>query len=176
MTDLELAEKYIHLIQTRDWNDPELQRTGKQLHKVANVLIKVKSECFLGTGTIMFYDAKLPRKDFCLGTLNAAEFVHFHGMRTERVSDVVFYKQALFCIKSDLNEILAEVKEQYRIVASQGVARNFLINPRKDVVEWALAHKNELGISKEDIPYGLKYQTIPELKELILNNLNEKEE
>ena len=54
--------------------------------------------------------------------------------------------------------------------------RYLLANPRKDVVEWALKHKNELGLNDVDHEFIEKHQAIPELKELILNTLELKGE
>ena len=51
-----------------------------------------------------------------------------------------------------------------------------LINPRKDVVEWALKHKEELDLKKVNPGFIKEYQAIPELKELILNTLEKKGE
>lgn len=42
-----------------------------------------------------------------------------------------------------------------------------LINPRKDVVEWALENKEVLCLSKGDYEIALLYQSIPELRALI---------
>ena len=47
----------------------------------------------------------------------------------------------------------------------------FLANPRKDVVEWALKHKDELGLNKIKPEFIEEHQAIPELKELILKAL-----
>lgn len=49
-------------------------------------------------------------------------------------------------------------------------------NPRKEVVKWALKHKEELGLSKVAREFIEEYQAIPELKELILNTLEKKGE
>ena len=46
-----------------------------------------------------------------------------------------------------------------------------LANPRKEVVEWALKHKDELGLNKEDASIAEQYQAISELRELILQTL-----
>ena len=67
------------------------------------------------------------------------------------------------------------MQEQYEVVANEKVAEYFLINPRKDVVEWALKHKDELGIKNVKREFIEQHQAIPELKEMILNNLYEKE-
>ena len=46
-----------------------------------------------------------------------------------------------------------------------------LTNPRKDVIEWALKHKEELGLRYVQKRFIEKFQAIPELRELISNNL-----
>ena len=70
------------------------------------------------------------------------------------------------------DEVLQNVFKGHHVVSF----KYLLANPRKDVVEWALEHKDELGISKRDMSEVAKYQVIPELKELILNSLNDKGE
>ena len=42
-----------------------------------------------------------------------------------------------------------------------------LMNPRKDVVEWALENKDALCLDEYDYKKGLQYQTVPELRALI---------
>ena len=42
----------------------------------------------------------------------------------------------------------------------------------KDVIEWALKHKEELGLRYVQNSFIEKYQAIPELKELIFKELN----
>ena len=98
------------------------------------------------------------------------------GLLTIDLKDNFYYKQSFFCVISDLKTIEEDIKGQYQIVANEGVARCLLINPRKEVVKWALQHKDELGISNEEISKAVKYQAIPELKELILNTLEKKGE
>ena len=39
-------------------------------------------------------------------------------------------------------------------------------------MKWALQHKDELGINKEYISIATEYQAIPELKEMILDELS----
>lgn len=47
-----------------------------------------------------------------------------------------------------------------------------LANPRKDVIEWALKHKEELGLRYVQKRFIEKFQAIPELRELIFKELN----
>lgn len=177
MTDLELAENFIHLIQTKRWGNPELQEAYDDLCEVADVDMSAGVGCFLALGKILFFDETIPEKEFYLGMYNADYWLYEkNGLLTIDLKDFFHYKQSLFCIISDLKAILADIKEQYQIVANEGVAMCFLINPRSEVVKWALEHKDELGISKGDMSEVAKYQVIPKLKELILNSLNDKGE
>ena len=49
--------------------------------------------------------------------------------------------------------------------------RYLLANPRKDVIEWALKHKEGLGLNDTISAFIRKNQGHPELKELIFNTL-----
>ena len=172
MTDLELAEKFIHLVQTKHWNNHDLRKAYDDLCEVAIVDMNASDGCFLGTGTISFFDKTIPCKEFYLGIYNAEYWIYEKGgLLTIDLKDYFRYKQSLFCVISDLKTIEEDIKGQYQIVANEGVARCFLINPRRDVVKWALQHKDELGIDKEDVSIATEYQAIPELKEMILKAL-----
>ena len=176
MTDLELAENFIHLVQTKHWGNPELQKAYEDLCDVATVDVETGDRCFLASGTISFLDDNIPDKEFYLGIFNADYWVYENnGLFTLDLKDICYYKQSFFCIISDLKAIEEDIKGQYQIVANEGVARCFLINPRREVVEWALEHKDELGITEEEISKAIKYQAIPELKGIILNNYLRKE-
>lgn len=65
------------------------------------------------------------------------------------------------------DETLKKVFKGHHIVSFEYL----LANPRKDVVEWALVHKDELGIGGVSSEFIEKYQAIPELKELIFQSL-----
>ena len=172
MTDLELAENFIHLVQTKHWNNPDLQKAYDALCEVAIVDIETGDGCFLASGTISFLDDNIPDKEFYLGTYNADYWVYDNnGLLTLDLKDICYYKQSFFCVTSNLKDIEEDIEGQYQIVANEGVARCFLINPRKEVVKWALEHKDELGITKEEAIKASQYQAIPELKELILKTL-----
>ena len=69
------------------------------------------------------------------------------------------------------DEVLQKVFKGHSIVSFEYL----LANPRKDVIEWALKHKDELGLNKIKPEFIEEHQAIPELKEMILNNLYEKE-
>ena len=70
------------------------------------------------------------------------------------------------------DEVLETVFKGHHIVSFD----YFLANPRKDVVEWALKHKDELGLNKIKPEFIEEYQAIPELKALILKELGKKGE
>ena len=171
-SQIKLAENFIHLVQTKHWNNPELQKAYDDLCEIAIVDMKTGDGCFLGTGTISFLDKTIPDKEFYLGMYNAEYWVYEKGgLLTIDLKDYFYYKQSFFCVISDLKDIVEDIKGQYQIVANERVARCFLINPKKEVVEWALQHEEELGITKEEISLAAEYQAIPELKELILGSL-----
>ena len=172
MKDLELAEKFIHLVQTKHWNNHDLQKAYNDLCEVAIVDMNTSDGYFLRTGTISFFDKTIPDKEFYLGMYNADYWVYENnGLFTLDLKDICYYKQSFFCVISDLKDIEKDIKGQYQIVANEGVARCFLINPRKEVVEWALKHKEELKLTKEDYAIAKKYLAIPELREMILKAL-----
>ena len=175
MTDLELANNFIHLVQTKHWGNPELKKAYDKLCEVADVDMRAGDGYFLGIGTISFFNENLPDKEFYLGMYNADYWTYENnGLLTIDLKDFFYYKQSFFCIISDLKDIIEDIKGQYQIVANEHVARCFLINPRKEVVEWALEHKEELGFSKEEATEAAKHQAIPELKELVLKELDMK--
>lgn len=72
-------------------------------------------------------------------------------------------------LKQELtNEILQKVFKGHDVVSFVYL----LANPRKDVIEWALKHKDELGLNNNHCEFANKYQAIPELKEMILDELS----
>lgn len=70
------------------------------------------------------------------------------------------------------DEVLQNVYKGHHVVSF----KYLLANPRRDVVEWALKHKEELGLTLVKPEFVGKYQAVPELKELILNTLEKKGE
>ena len=172
MTDLELANKFINLVQTKHWGNPELQKAYDELCEVATVDMAAGDGAFLGNGTISFFDKDLSDKEFYLGMYNAEYLVYEHnGLPTLDLKDFFYYKQSFFCVISDLNDIRENMQGKYPIIANEHIARCFLINPRKEVVEWALEHRHVLGITEEEAIKAAQYQAIPELKERILKEL-----
>ena len=47
-----------------------------------------------------------------------------------------------------------------------------LANSHKDVIEWALKHKDELGVEDKHVYFAIEFQGVPELKEMILDELS----
>ena len=79
------------------------------------------------------------------------------------------------CATYPLEKIQKELTDEVlqKVIKGHGYMdfKYLLANPRKDVVEWALKHKDELnfrGVPKDFIE---ERQAIPELKELILKTL-----
>lgn len=65
------------------------------------------------------------------------------------------------------DEVLQDVFKGHHVVSF----KYLLENRRKEVVEWALKHKNELGLKKEDAIIAEQGQPIFELEQLILKTL-----
>ncbi len=70
------------------------------------------------------------------------------------------------------DEILQKIFKGHHVVSFEYL----LANPRKDVVEWALQHKEELGLGLQHLEFAEQYQANDEIKELILKTLQEKGE
>ena len=79
------------------------------------------------------------------------------------------------CATCSLEKIQEELTDEVlqKVIKGHGYSdfRYLLANPRKDVVEWALKHKDELGLNDVDHEFIEKHQAIPELKELIFKTL-----
>ena len=70
------------------------------------------------------------------------------------------------------DDVLQKVFTGHRLVDF----RYLLANPRKDVVKWALKHKDELNFRGIPPEFIEERQAVPELKELILKELGKKGE
>ncbi|MBP5343773.1 MAG: hypothetical protein J6Y85_01690 [Alphaproteobacteria bacterium] len=70
------------------------------------------------------------------------------------------------------DEILQKIFKGHHVVSFEYL----LANPRKDVVEWALKHKEELGLGVQHLEFAEQYQANDEIKELIVKTLQEKGE
>ena len=94
------------------------------------------------------------------------------GEYNSSIQSEIDIKCAVFPIdelKQELtNKILQKVFKGHDVVSFVYL----LTNPRKDVIEWALKHKEELGLRYVQNSFIEKYQAIPELKELIFKELN----
>ena len=53
-----------------------------------------------------------------------------------------------------------------------GINSYLLMNPRKEVVEWALENNEALGIEPYEFEMGLDHQVIPEINSLIKRKIN----
>ena len=108
------------------------------------------------------YEKGLESKDFTLKTLHTL-VIHLM-QRNERnctisdlyiISDYIFNFQCRYFMMSDLKTIKSILKNNREEELWSSVYDSYdpmshfylLFNPRKDVVEWALKHSNELGIS-----------------------------
>ncbi|MBP5343772.1 MAG: hypothetical protein J6Y85_01685 [Alphaproteobacteria bacterium] len=84
-------------------------------------------------------------------------------------------KCAIYPLKKLQEELTDDILQKVINEHTAWLFEYLLINPRKDVVEWALKHKEELGLNKVERNFVEKYQVIPELRELIFNTLEVKE-
>ena len=170
MTNIEIANHLIHLLQTKVEPDMELNNAFNALYEVADC--EYEKGQLLAKGHITFADKNLPDIDFVFGESMASAYDAFAaGYETRIYLDEAWNRAARFCATEPLQEILCEVQDNYAIVAHEDVSEFLLINPRKDVVDWALKHKDELGLNKVKPEFIEKHQAIPELKELILKAL-----
>ncbi len=81
-----------------------------------------------------------------------------------------------FCAVAPLGLIQKKLKGQYHIAAQEGAGKFLLISGRKDVIEWALAHRHDLELDKISPAHVLKYQTFPRLRNLIFKTMGWKYE
>ena len=97
-------------------------------------------------------------------------FLEYARYRTDQSS--IDTKCATFNLEQIQDELTDEVLQ--KVFKGHNVVsfKYLLANPRKEVVEWALKHKNELGLNHNHCEFANKYQAIPELKELIFKELN----
>lgn len=177
MTDLEIVENFINLQKTEFFaEEKEVQEAYDDFIKVADYH-EIYSGTLVAKWTITSCNNSFPAFDVYLGA-NNAECIAFYNqyMEFEEHGSFIYSQQCLFCSSESLEKIIEEVQEQYEVVSEEGVARYFLANPRKDVVEWALKHKDELKLNNVDHEFIEKHQAIPELKELILKELGKKGE
>ena len=101
-------------------------------------------------------------------------FLEYARYRTEQPS--IDTRCATFSLEQIQEELTDEVLQNVYKGHNRVSFKYFLANPRRDVVEWALKHKEELGLTLVKPEFVEKYQAIPELKELILNTLGKKGE
>lgn len=172
MTEIEIADRFIELIQTKNFDESEVQKAYKELQKVADIDVGLDDGRVVTLGCVSFFDKALPEKEFYLGRKNAEWIVYGNAeMNFSEQYWVLHAVQQLFCVIENLKTIKKEIEGHLSIIAHEGIASYLLINPRKDVVEWALAHKDELGLVNVNHDFIEKYQAIPELKELIFQSL-----
>ena len=95
------------------------------------------------------------------------------------IDQILYYGQRdnirVKCITSDLktikkeltDKVLQTVFNKHYVVTLEF----FLLNSRRDVVEWALKHQDALGISCEDYAFVSQYQANSGLRKYILERL-----
>ena len=177
MTDLEIVENFINLQKTKFYSEEkEVRKAYEDFCKVAEYDDCEATGELVEKWGINSLNDTFPSFDLYLGRTNA-ECISRDNQYMDYLehSWTIYYQECLFCSTESLERITEDVQEQYEVVANEKVAEYFLINPRKDVVEWALKHKDELGIKNVKREFIEQHQAIPELKEMILNNLYEKE-
>lgn len=175
MDHKELLKKYLEKINEGDFYSKEFENISQEFHKIADLDIGISP--LIVACEVYYVDKNIPDETVYLGAQKAARYRYDNQLLDPDFGEANAYSVEIeFCLTENLETIIDEVKEQYQIVANEGVAEYFLINPRKDVVEWALEHKDELGFNYVEPEFVEKYQAIPELKELILNTLELKGE
>lgn len=109
-------------------------------------------------------------------------FQHFEGDDAYSLKDLISRADQYLidreCATLSLKELQEELTDDVLEKVFKGhdvvIFSYLLTNPRKDVVEWALKHKEELGLKGVKRKFVEEYQVVPELKELILNTLGKK--
>ena len=172
MKDIEIADRFIKLIQTKNFDELEVQEAYEALQKVADIDVGLDDGRVVTLGCVSFFDKALPEKEFYLGRKNAEWIVYGNAeMNFSEQYWVLHAVQQLFCVIENLKTIKKEIEGHLSIMAHEGIASYLLINPRKDVVEWALAHKDELDLRNVNPDFIKEHQAIPELRDLILKTL-----
>lgn len=175
MDHKELLKKYLEAIEDCNFDSEENRSAIEEFEEIADLDIgdsPLVVEC-----EVYYGDENILDETVYLGAQSVGYYQYNRQWLDPEVGQAFAYEgEVEFCLTEDLKTIEEEVKEQYRIVANEGVAKFFLINPRKDVVEWALKHKDELRLTTVNREFIEKHQAIPELKELILNTLEKKGE
>lgn len=152
------------------------------------VEIRVESECFISTITITDTEGK--EHEFITNAKSGNYFDYWMGFNhfesdhalslKHLISDTDEYFIDRICATYSLKKLQEELTDDVLQKVFKGhnvVSFAYLLaNPRKDVVEWALQHKEELGLKKVKRGFIAEYQAIPELKKLILNTLEKKGE
>ena len=170
MEHKELLKRCLEAIEDCNFDSEENREAIEEFEEIADLDIgdsPLVVEC-----EVYYSDENIPDETVYLGAQSVGYYQYNRQWLDPEVGQAFAYEgEVEFCLTEDLKTIEEEVKGQYRIVANEGVAKFFLINPRKDVVEWALKHKDELRLTTVKREFIEKHQAIPELKELILNTL-----
>jgi len=176
MKDVEIADHFIKLIQTKNFNEPEVLEAYKALKKIAHLTVE-ESQMLVSNGFIQFFDKSLPDKNFYLGHYNAVSINDYDLPEEEkRCEDFKKFPGIQFCAKSSMDEIKRLFKEQYQIAIQEDTSKVFFMNNNREVIEWALEHKSELGLDKLDVEFVRKYQDNVILRNLIFKSYGLKEE
>lgn len=105
----------------------------------------------------------------------------FYGKRFPgAMNQIIYYAQRdaihLRCILANLRQIKDELKPKIlkKVIRGHYIAdfQCLLANPRKNVVEWALKHKDYLNYDFQDRNFAKYNQKNPELRKLILKTLD----
>ena len=170
MDHKELLKKYLEAIEDCNFDSEKNRIAIEEFEEIADIDFgdsPLVVEC-----EVCYADENIPDETVYIGAQSAEYYQYNNQWLDPEVGRALAYEgEVEFCSSEDLKTIEEEVKGQYSIAANEGVARFFLINPRKDVVEWALKHKDELQLTTVKREFIEKHQAIPELKQLILNTL-----
>ena len=137
----------------------------------ATITIVTEDEEYEGTTNLISGDFFEAWQDFDCG--------YPEGMKGS-IYDANYSSIQSSCATSSLENIQEELTDEVLETVFKGhdiVSFDyFLANPRKDVVEWALKHKDELRLNKVKPEFIEEHQAIPEIKDFILKELDKKGE
>ena len=170
MTDLEIADHFIKLIQTKSFKEKEVKEAYEELTKIGEMKIDDENHWIL-PARICFFNTLLPDKEFYIGRRNYVYMTY----PSEKSGTMGYFLNERFgdtvCAGLPFDKLLKELKGQYQIVVQENVGVYFLINPDKDVVKWALKHRKELELDKANPAIVLKYQRYFRLRNLVFKTM-----
>ncbi len=170
MTDLEIADRFIKLIQTKSFKEAEVKEAYEELSKIGEMKIDDQNHWII-PARICFFNTSLPDKKFYIGRRN---YVYITDPPKESGDSNYFLHEMfgqIMCAGLPFDKLLKELKGQYQIAVQEDTGAYFLINPDKDVVKWALKHRKELALDKANPAIVLKHQRYFRLRNLVFKTM-----